>query len=265
VAVALVIMVVWGGTPLFTKIATSEIEPLLVGLLRTVLAGAVALPLVLLMRRGLPPDRLGRQLLALAGGAAYVVFPLLFAFGQHATSAVHGALILATLPVFTSLFGTLLERRRVSAQWTVGCTMALLSTAVIILWRAPQAAGTASLGGDALVLLSSVVCAMGYAAGARLSQRGYPAVSTTLWGTSLSALLLLPGWRGRTRTSNPLIQSQVPCQLGHSPALPEGTQSVPRDARLEPSSSVAGGVYAAWAHRQALSCAPAPASSPRCP
>ena len=26
------------------------------------------------------------------------------------------------------------------------------------------------------------------------------------------------GWRGRTRTFNPLIQSQVPCQLGHSPA-----------------------------------------------
>ena len=27
------------------------------------------------------------------------------------------------------------------------------------------------------------------------------------------------GWRGRTRTFNPLIQSQVPCQLGHSPAM----------------------------------------------
>ena len=30
------------------------------------------------------------------------------------------------------------------------------------------------------------------------------------------------GWRGRTRTFNPLIQSQVPCQLGHSPAMPAG-------------------------------------------
>ena len=36
------------------------------------------------------------------------------------------------------------------------------------------------------------------------------------------------GWRGRTRTFNPLIQSQVPCQLGHSPAMPTGAGRVYR-------------------------------------
>ena len=108
------------------------------------------------------------------------------------TSALHGALILATLPVFTSLFGTLVERRRVSKTWAVGCAIALASEGVVIFWRTAATQGASSLVGDVVVLLSAAVCAMGYVAGARLSQRGYPALSTTLWGVSLSAVPLAP-------------------------------------------------------------------------
>ena len=123
--VALAVMVVWGGTPLFTKVAAGQIDPLLVGVLRTVIAGLVAFPILLGMRLRLPTDTRGRLLLAYSGTAAFIVFPLLFTVGQHSTSAMHGALILATLPVFTSLFGTLLERRRPKVGWMVGCTIAL--------------------------------------------------------------------------------------------------------------------------------------------
>ncbi|MDO9107393.1 MAG: hypothetical protein Q7U89_00165 [Coriobacteriia bacterium] len=42
VLVALAVMVVWGGTPIFSKIAAAQIDPLLVGILRTVIAGCVA-------------------------------------------------------------------------------------------------------------------------------------------------------------------------------------------------------------------------------
>jgi len=194
--IALATMVVWGGTPLFTKVAAAQIDPLLVGVLRTVLAGCLALPLALLMRQPLPADKRSRQLLAFSGFAAFIAFPLLFTIGQHRTSALHGALILATLPVFTSLFGTLAERRRVSRTWIVGCSIALASEAVVIVWRTGGASSGSSLAGDLIVLASSAVCALGYVAGARLSQRGYTAVPTTLWGASFSAVLLLPlmGW-----------------------------------------------------------------------
>jgi len=43
------------------------------------------------------------------------------------------------------------------------------------------------------------------------------------------------GWRGRTRTFNPLIQSQVPCQLGHSPATLE--KCTPRGRNAQPSTA----------------------------
>jgi len=196
VVAALAVMVVWGGTPLFSKVAAEQIDPLLVGILRTVIAGCLALPLALFRRQPLPADVRGRQLLAFSGFAAFIAFPLVYTVGQHATSALHGALILATLPVFTSLFGTLVERRRVSRTWIVGCALALSSEAIVIVWRSAGAVGGPSLLGDLTVLISAAVCAMGYVAGARLSQRGYAAVPTTLWGVSFSAVLLLPlmGW-----------------------------------------------------------------------
>ena len=192
VVVALALMVVWGGTPLFSKLAASQIDPLLVGILRTVLAGCLALPLALATRQPLPADTRGKQLLAFSGFAAFVAFPLMYTVGQHTTSALHGALILATLPVFTSLFGTLIERRRISRTWMAGCTIALASEAVVIVWRTSGATGGSSLTGDLIVLASSAVCALGYVAGARLSQRGYASVPTTLLGVSLSAVVVLP-------------------------------------------------------------------------
>jgi drug/metabolite transporter (DMT)-like permease len=191
-AVALAVMVVWGGTPLFTKVAAEQIDPILVGVLRTVIAGALAVPLVLIWRQPLPTANRDRWVLAFSGFAAFVAFPLLFAVGQHQTSAIHGALILATLPVFTSLFGTLLERRPISPMWVIGCGIALLGEALIIVWRSAGATSTVSVRGDVIILLSALICSMGYVAGAHLAQGGYPSLSTTLWGVCLGAVVVLP-------------------------------------------------------------------------
>jgi len=192
VAVALALMVVWGGTPMFSKIAIAQIDPLMVGILRTVIAGCLALPLAVAMRHPLPSDARGRQLLGFSAFSAFIAFPLLFTVGQQYTSALHGALVLATLPVFTSLFGTLLERRRVSKTWVVGCVIALAGEAVVIVWRTAGVAQGSSLKGDLMVLASSMLCALGYVAGARLSQRGYASLPTTLWGASAAAIVLAP-------------------------------------------------------------------------
>jgi len=192
IVLALLVMVVWGGTPMFSKIAATEIDPLMVGMLRTVVAGLLAVPLVLVWRLALPQSRRGRVLLGYSGLAAFVAFPLVYTVGQAQTSATHGALILATLPVFTSLFGTLVERRRVSWTWVAGCTIALVGEAAIIVWRTAGSVGGASVAGDVIVLASALVCATGYVAGARLSQRGYSSQSTTLWGVAFASAALLP-------------------------------------------------------------------------
>ncbi len=178
--VALATMVVWGGTPVFSKVASEQIDPLLVGVLRTVIAGAVALPLLAVMRTALPDGGRRRGLLAFSGFAAFIAFPLIFTVAQHATSVLHGTLIVATLPVFTSLFGALVERRRVGALWVTGIVVAMLGEALVIAWRVGPTGG-ATLAGDLAVLGSSVVCSAGYVAGARLTQSGYASLPTTLW------------------------------------------------------------------------------------
>lgn len=192
VVMALAVMVVWGGTPLFSKLASRQIDPVMVGILRTVIAGCFALPLVLFGRHRLPASGRERLLLAFSAFAAFIAFPLMFTVGQHSTSALHGALILATLPVFTSLFGTVAEGRPVTPAWLAGCLLALGSEVLVIAMRSAGAGGEASVTGDLIVLASSAVCAMGYVAGARLTQRGYSAVSTTLIGVTGSSVVLLP-------------------------------------------------------------------------
>jgi drug/metabolite transporter (DMT)-like permease len=54
ILVAVAVMVVWGGTPIATRLALDDLQPLFVACLRTVFAGLLAIPLLLGMRQGLP-------------------------------------------------------------------------------------------------------------------------------------------------------------------------------------------------------------------
>ena len=69
VLVSLAVMVFWGATPVLTRIATEEIEPLWVAVLRTVLAGLVAVPLVMTTERRPPASARARLLLATSSAA----------------------------------------------------------------------------------------------------------------------------------------------------------------------------------------------------
>ena len=111
VVVAMLVMVVWGATPVLTRIATDGIPPVLVAVGRTVIAGVVALPLLLVSRQSIAPSGRPRMLLVASSLTGFVVFPLLYTVGQQRTSAMHGAIILAALPVFTGLYAALVARR----------------------------------------------------------------------------------------------------------------------------------------------------------
>ena len=182
------IMIIWGATPVATRLAVSDLQPLHVGLLRTVFAGLLALPIALALRQPLPKDRRGLLLLIISGASGFIVFPLLYSFGQRDTSAMHGGMILAALPIFTGSYAALVERRRPGARWIAGCVIALLGECALIALRVGGGAQP-TLGGDLLVLLSALIVAAGYVAGARLAQTGYSSLATTLWGVALAAMV----------------------------------------------------------------------------
>jgi drug/metabolite transporter (DMT)-like permease len=191
--VAVLVMVVWGATPVATRLATEDLEPLVVAVLRTVLAGIVAVPLLASTGRRPPSSGRARVLLAVSAVAGFVFFPVVYTLGQERTSAMHGVAILAGLPVFTGLYAACVARRRPGPWWVLGCALALVGEGVIIAVRASGGAGgEASLGGDLLVLAAALVVSSGYVAGALLVPRGFSSSVTTYWGVVLGAVALAP-------------------------------------------------------------------------
>lgn len=193
IVTALAIMVLWGATPVVTKLAVREIDPLVVGIMRTVLGGLAALPLALMLRIAPPPPKLWLPL-AISGFCGFIAFPLLFTVGQQMTSAMHGGLILAMLPILTGLYAALIERRMPNRTWWIGCAIAFAGEVLLITGRTGGAAGEAeaSLLGDILALVASLFAAAGYVAGARLAQAHYASLGTTLWGISGASIVVAP-------------------------------------------------------------------------
>jgi drug/metabolite transporter (DMT)-like permease len=188
----MLVMVVWGATPVATRIATDELEPLAVAVLRTVLAGIVAVPLLAGMGVAPPTSRAARLLLAVSAIAGFVFFPVVYTVGQERTSAMHGVGILAGLPVFTGLYAAAVARRLPGRWWVAGCALALLGEGVIVAVRARGGGADATLLGDLLVLAAALVVSSGYVAGALLVPRGLSSAATTYWGVTIGAVVLVP-------------------------------------------------------------------------
>ena len=181
----------WSATPLATKLAVVAFDPVAVGILRTGLAGLIALPLALLARMAPPRSRRGRTYLTVSALGGYLVFPLLFSIGQARTSAGHGAMILALTPIFTGLIAAALDRAMPRRSWWVGGAVAFAGTALLIGETLGFGSSEADFGGDLLVLAGSLSAACGYVAGARAAREAgtWP---VTLWGITLASALLLP-------------------------------------------------------------------------
>ncbi len=181
----------WSATPLATKVAVAALDPVGVGILRTLLAAVVAAPVLWLAGLAPPISTEGRVLLLVSAVGGFVAFPILFSIGQKLTSASHGAMILALTPIFTGLINAALDRRRPAGTWWLGSALALAGTAVLVGETIGFAAGPADTVGDLLVLFACATAAAGYVAGARAAREA-GTWSVTLWGISLAGLLLLP-------------------------------------------------------------------------
>ncbi len=191
VLVALVVVIFWGASSVLTKIAAREIDPVLVGVARTVLGGIVGAPLALALRIELP-KREHYLAFGISAFCGFIGFPIMFSIGQRMTSAMHGGLILAVLPVFTGLVAAVVERRRPPGRLWLGCTIAFAGEVVLVTSRTANGTATSSLAGDLLILLASVMAASGYVAGARLTQARYASMGATLWGIAMASVIVLP-------------------------------------------------------------------------
>lgn len=205
---ALFCVFVWGVSYAVIRDTVQQIPPLTLACLRHLLGVVLIWPLVRMRfgKVGIPArDQLTMFGLALTGVTLY------FGFENHSlklTSASHGSLLIALIPLGTELVSALRKRKAPAAIVWIGTLAALTGVAILV----GSSDGVASVEGD-LLMLGAVASWIIYTFGvARFSGR-YPGLLLTrqimFWG----ALTLLPGMIYEL-ASAPVLQPDTSAWLG---------------------------------------------------
>lgn len=152
-----------------TRIAVLDTTPLLVFVVRLVLAATAATVVLSLARVPVPARRDWLSFLVVTAGVVFG-FPLFSALAMDSEAAAHGGVVLGILPMATAIGGVLINRERPSISFWL---IALTGGALVMLFSWLRGGGEIS-GSDIYLLLAIVSAAAGYTAGARLSLKMPP-------------------------------------------------------------------------------------------
>jgi drug/metabolite transporter (DMT)-like permease len=163
---AAVAVVMFSGTVPATRIAVATIDPIVVGVGRSVLGALIAVGYLLAMRAPWPSRRQLPSIAVIALGAA-VGFGWFSAVALRTVSATHASIVVGLLPMFTAVFGVLRAGDRPRPLFwlaTVTGTVIVVGYAVYGVRAEPPRIG------DAYLVAALVLAAAAYAEGGRLAQ-----------------------------------------------------------------------------------------------
>lgn len=189
--IALLAVLIYGATPVFTKIATATADGVTVGAMRAMVAAPLALLVILIGRHRIPLERCAIMLVMVSGLGGLVLFPVFFSWGVQLTTAGHAAAGTAFGAVMAGALAAAIDRRMPGWPWWIGIATGTLG-ALLLIWEAIgiEVEGV-SWQGDALVFLGMFMGVVGYIAGARLTKQ-IGTVSVTMWSVMIAAIVLLP-------------------------------------------------------------------------
>jgi drug/metabolite transporter (DMT)-like permease len=144
-----------------TRLAVSEIDPVIVGPGRAVVAGLLAAVVLILTRQSLPPRALWGRLVAVAIGVV-IAFGVLTALALKSVPASHAAVMTGLLPAMTAVMAALRAGERPSRGFWISCALGL---GAVLVFAVARGAGQLH-GADLLLLLAMLLCSWGYAEGA---------------------------------------------------------------------------------------------------
>ncbi len=193
VGVAVISMIFWGGTPAATRYAVNGFDPVMAAVLRTMVAAAISLLIVGLIRLPAPAGNRQWVLAAVSGISCFAIFPMLLGYGISRTSTGHAALIIAMGPIATGLIAAGLKRAIPEKQWWNGTVVALAGVGLLLSESvgAETGTGASDLFGDVVCIIGMCIVAIGYIAGSRLSAE-QNAFGVTCWGLIIAGFVLLP-------------------------------------------------------------------------
>jgi len=179
-------VIIFGLTLPATRIAVSELDAIIVGLGRAVIAAVLA-ALYLFITKARRPDAAEFKKLALTAAGIIFGFPLLSAIAMQYTPASHGGVMLGILPLATVAASAIFAGERPSlAFWACSA----IGAAAVVLFAILEGGFKLQLA-DILLVAAVLSAATGYAIGGQLSKTmgGSNVIS---WALVISLPFLLP-------------------------------------------------------------------------
>jgi drug/metabolite transporter (DMT)-like permease len=191
--VILLPIIFWAFAFPFIKIGLEELSPINLTIMRLFTVCVIFLLfIVILPRKFTPLRKKDIPPLFLLGFLGVVIYHLGLNYGEVYMSASAASLIIATIPVFTVIFATLLLREQVTKKIAVGVPLSLSGVIIISLTGTSGDPFEITYVSAAVAVLISALVGAGYTiAGKKMLQR-YSALSLTVYAFLFGCLGLLP-------------------------------------------------------------------------
>lgn len=165
----------FGMTLPFTRLAVLDSSAASVFIVRLLIASALALVVLLILRVSIPARRYWLPIGIVSAGVVFG-FPLFTSLAMDSEAASHGGVVLGILPLATAVGGALINGEKPGwLFWLV----AAIGSALVVVYSLVTGGGSFSLG-DLWLILAIASAAIGYALGGRLSGQ-MPAWQVISW------------------------------------------------------------------------------------
>lgn len=184
---AAIAVVMFSGTVPATRIAVATIDPVVVGVGRSVLGAVIAIGYLVVIRAP-RPTRIQMPGLAVVALGAAVGFGWFSAEALRTVSATHGSVVIGLLPMLTALFASLRTGERPRPLFWI----AVAGGTAVVIWYATAGVKAEPPSIGDLYLLAALICAAAaYAEGGRLAKT-MPGGQVIAWGLVASLPVAIP-------------------------------------------------------------------------
>ena len=190
---AFIAAVLFGASVVATRVAVGSIPPLSLAFLRFGQGGLILLISLLIFRPGLLCVKLSDlPYLTLLGAVLFTIFPITFNVSLKYTEASRGALMLATVPLWSACLARIAKSEHLILRQVGGIILTLGGVAVVLAERGlTWQGGSCALVGDLLMLLTAI-CGAIYGVLAQKMLKKYNAITVTTYAMLTGACLLIP-------------------------------------------------------------------------
>lgn len=159
-------VLIFSGSLPATRVAVSELDPYFLTVFRATIAGLLSVLIIIILKAKRPEKSDLLSLIIVALGVV-IGFPLLTALALEHNAASHAIVFLGLLPLSTAIFGVIRGGERPTTIFWVFSAIG----SFLVVGFAFFKGGDSSLLGNFYMLISIIVCSLGYAEGAKLSRK----------------------------------------------------------------------------------------------